>query len=168
MIKCQVALWICSIKQLCLQTILKSVNGLSTLAGDRVRFPEACSPVTGSYNLFSAQLAASVALSVLVLYGHISTTRTHCGRHYSGTVVAEILNIRWCHIEDFCDNPNEIPLQNQYFFSRGFVKIPSHFTDRIQLIINNLTNFVHMIIETTGWIKQDTEVPWWSLTWWNG
>ena len=27
---------------------------------------------------------------------------------------------------------------------------------------------IQMIIETTGWIKQDTKVPEWSQSWWNG
>ena len=40
MIKCQVVLWIDNIKQMCLQTALESVNGLSTLDGDRERVPE--------------------------------------------------------------------------------------------------------------------------------
>ena len=50
-------------------------------------------PATGSYNLFLAQLAARVVLSVLVLYGHISAIRTKCERHYSGSVVAETLYV---------------------------------------------------------------------------
>ena len=59
-------------------------------------------PATGSYNWFSAQLAVSVALSVLVLYGHISAARTQFKQHYSGSVVAETLIIHWCHIEGCC------------------------------------------------------------------
>ena len=32
--KCHVALWICDLKQMCLQTTLESVNGLDTVDGD--------------------------------------------------------------------------------------------------------------------------------------
>ena len=39
-IKCQVALWMCNIKQMCLKTALENVNGLSTLDGDRERAPD--------------------------------------------------------------------------------------------------------------------------------
>ena len=52
-----------------------------------------CSPATGSYSSTSAQLAASVDLIALVLYGHISATKAQCGQHYSGSVVAETINI---------------------------------------------------------------------------
>ena len=38
--KCLVALWICDIKQMCLQTTLESVSGLGTLDGDRERVSE--------------------------------------------------------------------------------------------------------------------------------
>ena len=38
-----------------------------------------------------------------------------------------------------------------------------NFTDGIQLIVNILTNFILMIIETTDWIKQDTKVPAWVV-----
>ena len=67
-------------------------------------------PTTGSYNWFSAQLAASVALSVLVLYGHISAARTQFEQHYSGSVVAETLIIHWCYIEGCCNNPTGMSL----------------------------------------------------------
>ena len=39
---------------------------------------EPCRPATGSCYLFFAQLAASVDLSVLVLYGHIFAARRQC------------------------------------------------------------------------------------------
>ena len=55
-----------------------------------------------------------------------------------------------------------------HFFSRGFVKVLSNFTDGIQLIVNIFAKFVHMIIKTTGYIKQDTKVPGWFHTWCNG
>ena len=42
---------------------------------------EPCRPATGSCNLLSAQLAARVDLTVLVLYGHISTARRQCAQH---------------------------------------------------------------------------------------
>ena len=169
MVKCQVALWICNIKKISLQTPFESVNGLNTLdwytgrvshgrgsmhkatsqnlPGDREVlsrdvYPqivkdlqlckatavitskmeschaELCRPATGSYSLFSAQLAASVALSVLVLYGHISAT----GHNASGiiqvaSVVAETPYIYWCHIEGCCNNPNGMSLQNLSFLS---------------------------------------------------
>ena len=49
---------------------------------------EHCRPATRSCNLFSTQLAASVDLSILVLYGHISVVRRQCAQHYSGSVVS--------------------------------------------------------------------------------
>ena len=54
---------------------------------------EPCRPATGSCNLFSTQLAASVDLSILVLYGHISAARRQCVQHYCDSVVAETLSI---------------------------------------------------------------------------
>ena len=54
---------------------------------------EPCRPATWSCNLFCAQLAVSVDLSILVLYGHISAVRRQCAQHYSGSVVAETLSI---------------------------------------------------------------------------
>ena len=74
-------------------------------------------PATWSCNLFFAQLAASVALSALVLNGHISAAMTQCERHYSGSVVDETLNIYWCHKEGYCNHPNGMSLQNLSFQS---------------------------------------------------
>ena len=54
---------------------------------------EPCRPSTGSCNLFCAQLAASVDLSILVLYGHIFAVGRQCAQHYSGSVVAKTLSI---------------------------------------------------------------------------
>ena len=124
---------------------------------------EPCRPATGSCNLFCAQLSASVDHSILVLYGHISAVRRRCMQHYSDSVVAETLNIHWCHTEGCCNNPNGMSLLNWSFFQSWVCHI-----DWIQLIAHILANFVHMVIETTGWIKQDTKVPGWSHTWWNG
>ena len=53
---------------------------------------EPCRPITGSYIVFSARLAVSVALSIPVLYDHISIARTQCEMHYSGCFVAETHN----------------------------------------------------------------------------
>ena len=102
---------------------------------------EPCRPATGSCNLFCSQLAASVDLSILVLYGHISAARRQCAQHSSGSVVAETLNIDWYHREGCCNNPNGI----HNFFSRGFVEVLSNFTDGIQLIVDIVANFVYMI-----------------------
>ena len=168
--KCHVALWICDIKQMCLQTALKvsiywahlmetgSVfqrvgmacatqnNACQNLPGNnevssRDVYPqivetsqvcratilmikkvepchvEPCRPATGSCNLFCAQLAASVNLSILVLYGHISAIRRQYAQDYSSSVVAEALNIHWYHTECFCNNPNGMSLPNLSFFS---------------------------------------------------
>ena len=76
---------------------------------------EPCRLATGSYSLFSAQLAANAALLLLVLYGHVSATRTQCERHYPDNVVAKTLNIHECHIEGCCSNPNGMSLQNLSF-----------------------------------------------------
>ena len=73
---------------------------------------EPCRWAKGSCNVFSAQLAASVDLSVLALYGHIFVARRQCVQHYSGSVVAEILNIHWCHTENCCNNPKRMSLPN--------------------------------------------------------
>ena len=78
---------------------------------------EPCRPAIGSCNLFCAQLAASVDLSILVLYGHISAVRRQCAQHYSGSVVAKILNIHWYHTEGYCNNPNGMSLPNLSFFT---------------------------------------------------
>ena len=53
---------------------------------------EPCRPATRFCNLFCTQLAASVDLSILVLYGHIFAVRRQCAQHYSGSVVAETLS----------------------------------------------------------------------------
>ena len=95
------------------QAITRCRQEIFTLRSQR---PPRCRPATGSFNLFSAQLAASVALSVLVLYGHISAAKTQCKRHYSGSVVAETLCIHWCHIKGCCNNPNGMSLQNLSYF----------------------------------------------------
>ena len=78
---------------------------------------EPCRPATGSCNLFCTQLAASVDLSILVLYGHISAVRRQCAQHYSGSVVAETLCIHWYHTEGCCNNPNGMSLPNLSIFS---------------------------------------------------
>ena len=77
---------------------------------------EPCRPATGSCNFFCAQLAASVDLSILMLCSHISAVRRQCGQHYSGSVVAETLNIHWYHTEGCCNNPNRMSLPNLSFF----------------------------------------------------
>ena len=81
---------------MCLQTALESVNGLGTLDGDggsKVEpcHVEPCRPGTRSCNLFSAQLASNIDLSVLVLYGLISAAKRQCAQHCSGSVVAVTL-----------------------------------------------------------------------------
>ena len=78
---------------------------------------EACRPETWSCNLFCGQRAASVNLSILVLYSHISPVRRQCAQHYSGSVVVETLNIHWCHTGGFCNNPNGTSLPNSSFLS---------------------------------------------------
>ena len=55
-----------------------------------------------------------------------------------------------------------------HFVSRGFVKVLSNLIYGIQVMVNILSNFVYMIIKTTGWIKQSTKVPAWFNTWCNG
>ena len=70
-----------------------------------------CRPATGSCNLLSVQLAASVDLSVMMVYGHISNARRQCVQNYSGSVVAETLNIHWYHT-DCCNNPNRMSPPN--------------------------------------------------------
>ena len=74
-------------------------------------------PATGSCNLFCTQLAASVDLSILVLYGHISAVRRQCAQHYSGSVIAETLSIHWYHTEGCWNNPSGLSLPNLSFFS---------------------------------------------------
>ena len=157
-------LWICDIKQMCLQIALENVNGLGTLDDDGERVPERrsgmrkttlaktfqaitrcpsrdvypqigdtsqgcratvvmtskvepchvepCRPATRS----CTQLAASVDLSILVLYGHIPAERRQCAQHYSGNVVAETISIHWYHTEGCCNNPNGMSLPNLSFF----------------------------------------------------
>ena len=94
---------------------------------------------TGSCNLLSDQLAASVRLSALVLYGHISAARTQCEQHYSRNALAETPSIHWCLIE-YCNNTNGMTLQNLPFFIHGFVKVLSNFFNGIQLIVNILAD----------------------------
>ena len=77
---------------------------------------EPCRPATRSCELFCNQLAASVDLSILVLYGDISAVRRQCAQHYSGSVVAETLIIHWYHTEGCCNNPNGMSLPNLSFF----------------------------------------------------
>ena len=77
---------------------------------------EPCRPATRSCNSFCTQLAASVNLSILVLYGHISAVKRQCAQHYSGSVVAETLSIHWYHTKGCCNNPNRMPLPNLSFF----------------------------------------------------
>ena len=78
---------------------------------------EPCKPATGSCNLFWTQLAASVDLSILVLYEHITTVRRQFAQHYSGSVVAETLSIHWYHTEGCCNDPSGMSLPNLSFFS---------------------------------------------------
>ena len=77
---------------------------------------EPCRPATRSCILFCAQLAASVDLSILVLYGHISAARRQCAQHCSGSIVAETLNIHWYHTGGCCNNPNGMSLPNLSVF----------------------------------------------------
>ena len=62
------------------------------------RHVEPCRPATGSYILFPAQLASSVALSVLVLYCHITVTRTKCEWYYSG-IIALVYRLSAVHCQ---------------------------------------------------------------------
>ena len=77
---------------------------------------EPCRPALGSCNLFCTRLAASVDLTILVLYGQISAARRKCVQHYSGSVVPETLSIHWYHTEGFCNNPNGMSLPNLSLF----------------------------------------------------
>ena len=114
-------------------------------------------------------MAVNVAVLVLVYYGHVSAARTRCGRHYSSSGVVETLNIHLCHIEGCCNNQNGMPPQNFCISSVvGLSRYFRFFTDGIQLIFNIFANHVHMIIKTTGWIKEDAKIPRWSHTWRNG
>ena len=104
---------------------------------------EPCRPATGSCNLFWTQLVASVDLSILVLYGHISAVRRQCAQHYSGNVVAETLSIHWYHTEG--NNLSGMSLPNSSFFQlwvcQGTFELYRWNT------VNILANFVHMIIK---------------------
>ena len=129
---------------------------------------EPCRPATGSCNVFSAQLAANVDLSVLVLYGLISAARRQCAQHYSGRVVAETLNIHWYHTEGCCNNPSGMSLPNLSL-------LPSWvFQGTFEFYRSNIANSkyfgknYYIVIYSTGWIKQDTKIPGWFHIWCNG
>ena len=106
---------------------------------------EPCRPATGSCNLFWTQLVASVDLSILVLYGHISAIRIHCVQHYSGNVVAETLSIHWYQTEGCCNNLSGMSLPNSSFFQSWVCR--GTFGFYRWNTVNILANFVHMTIK---------------------
>ena len=101
--------------------------------------------------------------------GPISAARTQCKRHCSGGVVAETLNIHWCHIEGRCNNSKGMSLKHLSFFIQSWVcQYTREFYRWNAAESWHFDNFGHIINAATVWIKQDTKVPGFSHIWWNG